>query len=156
DVLLAGAPFAAPKVTFTPPADWTTLRTAAAFYVRYAGVPTFPEIAWYSQAVADLNHSQLSTLPPSLLPLDLELPPAMALAVPRAYQDSAQTDTYTTLPGDTLTRIGATLCYAQLHGSDTGPTGWPDFRGKVTSAGGAMTLPAWTDLEIAQGETPAM
>ncbi|MFC5740612.1 hypothetical protein [Dyella tabacisoli] len=162
-LLATGAPFNAPALTYTPPAiGFNTLSTAATFYARYIGAvdPNTADgknIAWYAQAIFDMNRAALNL--PAQLANDQELPPGQPLYVPVALQNatpSAQPN-YTTVPGDTLARIGAALNLAQNHGSDTGSQGWPLFRdGTVRNGNGSISLPAWTGLSILAAETPAM
>jgi LysM domain len=158
-LLWAGATFVAPQTTYTPPADFTRLRAAAVFYVRYAGQLDVADMAWYAQAVYDLNRALLENnmAPGQPVPTALEITPGLSLQVPKALHDvTPAASQYTTLPGDTLTRIGAALALEQNHATGTGPQGWATFRDAVTLNGGIVTLPAWQNLAVLPGETPAM
>ncbi|SJZ84087.1 hypothetical protein SAMN04488128_1011805 [Chitinophaga eiseniae] len=168
NILNTGATFDLPQRTFTnAPADFVQLRTAGAFFVRYADLTTFndtplPEMAnWYAQVISEKNKVLLATLFPSQpVPATIELPPGYSLTVPNAYQiaysDAGNSNTYTTIPGDTLERIGFTLAFQQDFG-DTTPAGipqWPVFRNAVTSAGTqSWNIPAQQGLTIEAGST---
>jgi LysM repeat protein len=161
-LLATDALFDAPAVTSwtAAPAGFTALLAAAVFYVRYAGVPTadMPDglaAAWYAQALAELNADLLKTTPAD--PRSGELPPATVLAIPTAYLDATKSaNSYTTVPGDTLARIGAALNLQQNQAETPGDAGWPAFRNGVTGSGASYSIPAWTGIKILSGETFAM
>ncbi|MEI2384418.1 hypothetical protein [Breoghania sp. JC706] len=159
-LLAPGAAFDAPATDWTTaPADYSALRAAATFYIRYAGVPIGDDpqagpTAWYMQAVADLNATLLDGT--VIDPRSQELPPGIALQIPTAYLDAtAATTGTTTVPGDTLARIGAALNLEQNEATTAGTTGWPAFRDGVSAITGGFSIPAYTGVAVATGETLA-
>lgn len=160
-LLAPGTTFDAPATNWTAaPAAFTVLRTAAVFYIRYAGVPSSdtadgPIAAWYAQVLADLNSTLLQTV--AIDRRSQELPPEVALQIPLAYQNAAPAPTgYTTVPGDTLARIGAALNLEQNQASTPGATGWPAFRDGVSTITGGYAIPTFAGVAIAPAETAAM
>jgi LysM repeat protein len=160
-LLAAGSTFDAPQATWTAaPAGCTALRAAAAFFTRYAGLPDADTAdgvaaAWYAEALADLNATGLRTVPVD--PRSLELPPRVPLRIPAAYQDAAAAAAgYTTVPGDTLTRIGAALNLEQNHATGADQAAWAAFRDGVRVVAGGYSIPAFAGVVIGAAETTAM
>jgi hypothetical protein len=161
-MLAPGALFNAPATGWTgAPSGFTALLAAAVFYVRYAGVPTAdmpdgPAAAWYAQALGQLNREVLKNT--DVDPRTGELPPATQLAVPTAHLNATPLPggDYTSVPGDTLARIGAALNLKQNQATTPGETGWPFFRDGVTGSGASYSIPRFTDSAILPGETFAM
>ena len=90
-------------------------------------------------------------------PLSEELPPGLPLRIPAAYQDAAPaTAGYTTVPGDTLARVGAALNLEQNHATATGLAAWAAFRDGVREAAGSYSIPAFAGVVIAPAQTTAM
>lgn len=167
NLLLRGSAFNLPQRTFTgAPADFDQRRTAAAFYTRYRNpdlqdTPASPDMAaWYAQAIATLNQAKLGEI--SLDEDDwtlIELQPGQPLTVPDLYQaaytEPGTTNTYTTIVGDNLLRIGATLALQQdfvsappVHASD-----WPAFLQATTSpSAGAWDIPPLDGVLVQPGE----
>ncbi len=143
-VLLAGATFPVPARTAPLPGVATAL-LAGIFYVRYYADTQVPEAEWYAQAIAGIpaNAAVLDTLEPGQ-----EIPAGSALLVPAAA-NSTDTTGYTTVPGDTLLRIGAALSLAQAPNAYPEPA-WQAFRARVTGA----DVPAMPALAVQSGETP--
>jgi len=168
NILKTGAAFDLPQRTFAnAPADFVQLRTAGAFFVRYTDLTLLkdtplPEMAnWYAQVIAEQNKQLLNTLFPSYpIPATVELPPGHALSVPNAYQnaykDDGNSNTYTTIAGDTLERIGFTLAFQQDFSTTTPPgvPQWPIFRAAVTAAGAqSWNIPAQKGVIVEAGFT---
>lgn len=169
-ILQAGSQFTMPAQTYTSPADFDKLRTAAAFFVRYSDTTAFassavPEMAnWYAQAIAQVNDELLNQMFPNQpVQSSVELPPGQELSVPKAYQnaylDASNRETYTTIPGDTLNRIGYTLSLQQNY-ADSNPAGvdqWQDFLSNVTSTGTqTWSIPEQAGIAVRSGETVVM
>lgn len=168
NILKGGSSFdLAQQVFNNAPVDFVQLRTAAVFFVRYINLSTIkntplPEMSdWYVQAITELNQALLNTLfPEQKIPTVIELPPGQVLSVPNAYHNAynnaANRNNYTTVPGDTLNRIGYALAFQQDFGTSS-PAGipqWPTFRAGVTTAGAqSWTIPAWTGIVIETGRT---
>lgn len=142
-VLLSGATFAVPARSAPLPGVPTPL-LAGIFYVRYYADTQAPETDWYAQAIAG-NPENVSVLD-NLLP-GQEIPAGSSLLVPAA-PNSTDTTRYTTVPGDTLLRIGAALSLAQAPEAYPEPA-WQTFRGRVIGA----DLPPMPALAIQSGET---
>lgn len=168
NILNTGSSLDLPQQIFSnAPADFVQLRTAAAFFVRYIDLllikdTPVPAMAnWYVQAITEVNQGLLQKLfPDQTIPSVVELPPGQTLSVPSAFQnaytDVANRNTYTTITGDTLNRIGYALAFQQDFGTST-PAGipqWPTFRAGVTAAGAqSWSVPAWTGISIEAGST---
>lgn len=153
------------------PVDFVQLRTAGAFFVRYIDLNIFvgsavPEQAnWYVQAITVTNQALLETMfPDQHIPSEIELPPGQVLSVPNAYNnaytETGNTNSYTTVNGDTLNRIGYTLTLQQDYGSDTpqNPEEWQqqwlDFQAGVTSNGAnSWSITAQSDIPVDVGQT---
>lgn len=160
-LLAAGALFDAPATTWTAaPTGFTALTAAAAFYVRYTGGILPSDVGgaaagWYAQALAQINMTLLQGIATDVL--STELPPGTVLAIPSAYQDATPVaDGYTSVPGDTLVRIGAALNLVQNHASDLEDPSWSAFRDGVGVVTGGFSIPAFTGVAIAPAETTAM
>lgn len=168
NILKAGATFDLPQRTFAnAPADFVQLRTAGAFFVRYTDLSLLkdtplPEMAnWYAQVIAEQNKELLNTLfPTQPVPATVEIPPGYALTVPNsyhiAYKTPGNSNTYTTIAGDTLERIGFALAFQQDFGTTTPPgvPQWPAFRALVTTAGAqSWNIPAQQKVKIESGAT---
>lgn len=121
---------------------------AATFYVRYFDDTGAPETDWYARAIAEIGENQKILAP---LEPGQTIPAGKTLAVPAAPQ-STETVSYTTVAGDTLLRIGATLSLAQNPSGYTRPA-WVTFREAVLKGGGT-TVPA-TAVAIGAGESLA-
>ena len=143
-----------------PGKSWTSsaslLRVAAIFFIRFT-LPQISQSGWYAQAIFDLNQLALQNLFPEEEVLTaLEIPPGQTLTVPAAFNDLANTTSYTTVPGDTLNRIGAALTLEQVY-PDTSPDSapeWQTFLSQVSSAAAnTFSIPAWTSLFVQSGET---
>lgn len=150
-LLRVDAAFQAQLATFMPPSGFSTLLVAAVFYVRYYGRVDVPHADWYAQTIFDLNAEG------ALADRDYDqpIPPGTRLDVPPALDDTSSTHAikYTTLPGDTLPRIGAALSLAQNFATTSGPFDtWVTFRGQVQPVIGGVLLPA-TTVTILPGET---
>ncbi|TNE28810.1 MAG: LysM peptidoglycan-binding domain-containing protein [Bacteroidetes bacterium] len=169
-ILQTHTKFTMPAQTYSSPSDFTNLRTAAAFFVRYSDVTAFssslvPDMAnWYAQVIAEVNDDLLNQLFPNQTMLSsVELPPGQELSVPKAFQnaytDEANRETYTTIPGDTLSRIGFTLSLEQNY-TDKNPNGvdqWQGFLSNVTSSGThTWSIPEQSDISVRSGETIVM
>ena len=146
-LLARGATVQVPLRPAPLPGPPSTDLLAATFYVRYFDDTEAPETDWYARAIAVAagNRAILAALEPGR-----PIPAGKTLEVPAGAQ-SEKTTAYTTVTGDTLLRIGATLSLAQ------DPTGyarqaWVDFREAVRSGGG--TVPE-TAVTIGAGESPA-
>jgi len=147
--------------TFDYPAkSWTSsfslIRVAAIFFTRYT-LPQLSPSGWYAQAIFDLNRDALENLfPEENVLTGLEIPPGQTLTVPAAFNDLAKTTSYTTVPGDTLNRIGAALTLEQVYpgtSPDSAPE-WQTFLSQVSSAeANTFSIPAWTSLFVLSGET---
>jgi len=160
-ILNQGKTFSIATQTFTYIAD-NTLRVAGIFFTRYFPFTIFnqslvPEIGnWYAQAISELN--DLANLYPNQkIVTDLELPPGQTITVPNLYNDKTQTNSYVTVNGDTLTRIGIALALAQDYGTTSVPLGvpeWATFRDGVVATGTtSYTIPAKDDVAIGYGES---
>lgn len=169
-ILQTDAKFTMPAQSYQSPADFDKLRTAAAFFVRYSDVTAFassvvPEMAnWYAQVIAEVNDDLLNQLfPNQSIPSSVEIPPGQELSVPKAfenaYTDEANRETYTTVPGDTLNRIGYTLSLEQNF-TDSNPSDvdqWQDFLSNVNSSGtNTWSVPEQSDISVRSGETIVM
>jgi hypothetical protein len=144
-LLRANATFATPPVTYTPPAGTTQLLTAAAFFVRFFTPAGIPYADWYAQTIFDLNQNG------ALADVDFDqpIPPGTVLNVPATHGDPspAAAVQYTSLSGDTVTRIGAALSLAQNFAAGSLPSmQWQAFRDGTTSSGAAVSMPAATLL----------
>jgi len=150
-LLRTGAAFTAPASTYTPPAGFSRLRVAAVFYVRYYAPLAINDADWYAATVFQWNATALSSVDAGQ-PLPVGLP----LKTPLALYDVTQPlqANYTTLPGDTLTRIGMALSLEQNYAtSATAPTPqWPAFRDAVSESGGVISLPS-APVAVLSGET---
>ncbi|HEX4728986.1 MAG TPA: LysM peptidoglycan-binding domain-containing protein, partial [Jatrophihabitans sp.] len=142
-VLLAGATFAVPA-RIAPLPGLPTPLLAGIFYVRYYADTQAPETDWYAQAIA--GHPENASVLDNLQP-GQEIPAGSSLLVPTAA-NGTDTVRYTTVPGDTLLRIGAALSLAQDPEAYREPA-WQTFRGRVTGA----DLPPMPALAIQSGET---
>lgn len=142
-VLLAGATFPVPARSAPLPGVATPL-LAGIFYVRYFADTQAPLTEWYAQSIAGVpaNAGVLDTLQPGE-----DIPPGSVLLVPAAAHSDA-TIAYTTVPGDTLLRIGAALSLAQAPDAYPEPA-WQAFRARVTGA----DVPELPALAIQPGET---
>lgn len=147
-LLARGATVQVPARPAPLPGQPSTDLLAATFYVRYLDDTEAPETDWYARAIAVAagNQTILTELEPGQ-----PIPAGKTLVVP-AEPQSETTTSYTTVTGDTLLRIGATLSLAQ------NPTGyarqaWVDFR-EAVRGGGGTTVPA-TAVTIAAGESLA-
>ncbi|MDY7092720.1 MAG: hypothetical protein SX243_07080 [Acidobacteriota bacterium] len=152
-VLAADASFPTQQATWTLQTGFDVLLSAAAFFVRFTTPADIPDGNWYAQTVFDWNQSQLADVS-----IDGQLPPDLALQAPSALgsTDQSAAITYTTVPGDTVQRIGAALSLDQNYGTvSSGPVpGWPEFRDGVQASGSsAVSLPAST-MTVQLGETP--
>jgi hypothetical protein len=151
------------------PADFDQVRTAAVFFVRYIDLDTVagttvPDMGnWYAQAIAQTTENQeilQKLFPNQTIPSDIELPPNYPLSVPNLYnadyQASGNRNTYTTVSGDTLSRIGYALTLQQDY-PDTSPEGvpgWQPFKSTVTIAGaGSWTIPSYMGIVVGAGAT---
>ncbi|MCK1387637.1 LysM peptidoglycan-binding domain-containing protein [Bradyrhizobium sp. 21] len=159
-LLQPGSVFDAPLTNWTAaPTQMSVLRAAAIFYVRYAApalIAADPDqrmAIWYSQAVSDLNNRVIKD--PSNIDLATgELKPGVLLAIPNAYNDpTPASQGYTTVPGDTLVRIGMTLNLEQNRANEIGTEGWPLFRTGVSAVSGGYRLPTWPAVAIEPNET---
>jgi LysM repeat protein len=149
-VLRAGATFQVPATTYTPPSGFTPLLTAAVFYVRWFGRVNIPWADWYAQTIFDFNADALRSVE-----YDQPIPPGITLSVPASVNDPnpQHATTYVTVPGDTLTRIGAALSLDQNFATTNEPDAdWPTFRDAVHLIDGGIALPA-TSIAILPGET---
>jgi hypothetical protein len=168
NILKAGTTFNLPQRTFTnAPVDFVQLRTAGVFFVRYTDLSLLtdtplPEMAnWYAQVIAEQNKQLLNTLfPTQPIPASVELPPGYTLSVPNSYQVAYNTagnsNTYTTIAGDTLERIAFALAFQQDFGTTTPPgvPQWPVFRADVTTAGAqSWNIPAQQQVKVEAGAT---
>lgn len=166
NILNAASTFSMPAQVFSnAPADFVQLRTAAAFYIRYNSGNVDVENAigdtanWYAQAIAELNQPKLSTLfPDQTIPSETEVPPGQTLTVPNnfgaAYTESGNTNTYTTVNGDTLGRIGRTLALQQDYATALALPGWTTFQTGVTSAGAnSWNIPLTDNVKIEVAQT---
>ncbi len=150
-LLRAGAEFEAPQTIYAPPAGLSTLLTAAIFYVRYYGPTDVPYADWYTQTIFELNAEEAL----AGFDYDQPIPPGTIIKVPPALNNTSPANAinYTTLPGDTLTRIGSALSLEQNFGAGSGPDQqWPVFRDKVQPVAGGVQLPG-TTVAIQPGET---
>ncbi|MBL8297656.1 MAG: LysM peptidoglycan-binding domain-containing protein [Rhodanobacteraceae bacterium] len=150
-LLRYAASFTAPASSYTPPAGFDRLRVAAVFYVRYYAPLLIPDADWYAATVFQWNADSLSGVG-----VEQALPVGLGLKVPLALYDVTLPPqaNYTTLPGDTLMRIGMALALQQNYAdSATAPTPqWPAFRDAVTESGGVVSLPS-APVAILSGET---
>jgi hypothetical protein len=153
-LLRAGATFQAAQTTYTPLAGFTTILVAAVFYVRYFAPPAVPHTEWYAQTIFELNKGGALVN----WVYNQPIPPGRTIKVPPTLNDALPADAidYTTLPGDTLMRIGAALSLAQNYATGDGPdAGWTAFRGQVQPVTGGVSLPP-TTVAILPGETVNM
>lgn len=150
-LLRTGATFTAPASTYTPPAGFSTLRVAAVFYVRYYAPPLIPDADWYAATLFQWNAEALRNVD-----VDAPLPVGLGLKAPLRLYDTTQPaqPNYTTLPGDSLTRIGMALSLEQNYAtSGDAPTPqWPAFRDAVSAQGGVVSLPS-APVTVLSGET---
>lgn len=145
------------------PDDFNVTRVAAVFFTRYTNpdlmpTPASPDMAaWYAQAIAEKNATKLSTLfPQQEIPTDIELPPNQTLDVPDKYNNKSVYNTYTTVAGDTLLRIGTALVLQQDFPDTSPPSApnWQDFLKAVSSdRTHSWTIPAQEKIVIQAGET---
>lgn len=169
NILQRGATFNLESQVFSgAPADFVRLRTAGAFFVRYTDLSLtddtpIPDMAvWYVQAISYMNQDLLKNLfPEQAIPTITELPPGQVLSVPNlfntAYTTPGNSNPYTTIPGDTLYRIGYTLVFGQDLGtsSEMIPQ-WQNFQAGVVAAGNqSWTIPAWKGIKVESGSTIA-
>ncbi len=147
-LLAAGAQVQVPEREAPLPGTPSVDLLAATFYVRYFDDTEAPEADWYARAiaVAAANHDILAPLEPGQ-----SIPAGETLQVPEAAQ-SAKTVPYTTVPGDTVLRIGATCSLAQNPSGYALPA-WQSFRQAVIDGGGT-TVPA-TAVSVGGGESLA-
>lgn len=152
-VLAYRASFPTPATQWTMQTGFDVLLSAAVFFVRFYTPLDVPDAGWYAQTIFDWNQALLERTS-----VDGGLPPNLALRAPARLNDTDPSGavTYTTVPGDTVQRIGSALSLAQNYGTATaGPVaGWPEFRDGVQAAGaGSVSLPAAT-MVVQLGETP--
>lgn len=153
NLLQEGQRFALPAQTFTPPTTggFDLTQAAALFFVRYAvpdlsastlmGSPDMP--AWYAQAIAIMNPGLAAAMPDASD--SVEIDPGTQLLVPGQYgNQTARAGGYTTVPGDTLDRIGNMLVLCQDAALlTTVPPLWSLFKAAVTQTGSSFGIPAW-------------
>jgi hypothetical protein len=147
------ASFDYPAATWTAPV--TRLRTAAIFFDRYT-LPGLDQAAWYAQAIFDMNPETMRLIfPDQRILSDLELPPGQSLLVPKQFGLQGETDTYVTVNGDTLDRIGHALTLEQVYPTTSPATApqWQGFLAAVASpSADTYDLPAWQGLLTRPGE----
>lgn len=144
-LLRAGAAVTVPERT-DPIADIDDpAQVAAILYVRYFADPQVPDASWYAQRIAELNEEVLEPFG-----TDVELPADLKLAVPAAPR-SATTESYITLTGDSLLRIGGALSLIQAPDAYANQA-WQDFRAGVVATDGSVVVPA-TPTTVLGGET---
>lgn len=169
NILKPQSSFTVPAEVFSnAPASYTKERTAAVFFVRYMNIDVLnntsvPEKAnWYVQAITSIsaNASLLQTLfPGQPLQALLELPPGLSLSVPNSYQaaylDASNCNTYITVPGDTLGRIGYALVFQQDPESTASIASWQTFLAGVNagSSANSWNIPAQTSVNVDSGQT---
>lgn len=166
NILKAGSSLTMPAQVFSnAPADFGQLRTSAAFYIRYNSnnLDVRQEIGdtanWYVQVITEQNQTKLRTLfPDQTIPSEIEIPPGQTLTVPNsygaAYTEPGTTNTYTTVNGDTLDRIGYTLALQQDYSASTTLPNWQTFKTGVTSAGaGSWNIPLTNNVEMEVAQT---
>lgn len=161
-LLQVDAVFAIPAVAYANPHALPLLLAAAVFYVRITNDIHVPGADWYAQAVFQLNGDAGR---PLARWTGVDLPVGAALQVPSALDALTDPLTYTTLPGDTLPRLGAALALAQNFATG-GPAAWAGYLAAVRQANprwtsGQIVLPALPitglpGVVVASGETAAM
>ncbi len=149
-ILQSGATLATPVFKYIPTTAMTTVQVAARFFARLA-LPAIPEQPWFSETIANWNAATLQGVNSNG-----ELPAGTSLIVPVAFNDSNSLNgtAYTSVPGDTLMRIGNQLALALCYATGTSLPDWATFRDAVISSGGSFALPA-SQLKLQDGETLA-
>ncbi|HST63453.1 MAG TPA: LysM peptidoglycan-binding domain-containing protein [Longimicrobium sp.] len=156
-LLNAGAAFTAPQSPWTPPDTCGTMLAAATFYVRYFGRTGVPYASWYADTAFQWNQDGAL----AGVAYDAPLPPGLLLEVPAALDETGSppsSTVYTTLPGDTLPRLGAALALAQNFASGSGPEtepAWAPFRDAVAASGGSVVIPA-AEVAVLPDESVSM
>ncbi|WP_405527290.1 hypothetical protein OG592_06250 [Streptomyces avidinii] len=131
-LLRAGAVLEVPAFTLTQGAFTSTVTAAAAMFVHYVPDAEVEGLDWYLQALHHLDPGYTAG-------------GGTELRVPVDFGDWSRSATYTTLPGDSVRSVAASLALAQSAGTGTGgPPGWPAFRDAVTRTpdGSGFAVPA--------------
>jgi LysM repeat protein len=146
NLLRPGATFTLPTPLTAPvPGTTDVTRVAAIMYVRLFSDTDAPAADWYAQAIGIANETELKKHAS-----DAPLPAGITLEVPKA-QRSTETETYITVAGDTLLRMGAAL--SLIHDKDGyDHKDWKDFQGKVTLVDGQVVVDR-ASTAVQQGET---
>ncbi|MFK0258317.1 hypothetical protein [Streptomyces sp. NPDC090445] len=132
-LLRAGAVLEVPAFTLTEGSFTSTVEAAAAMFTHYVPDAEVEAVEWYLQALPHLDP-------------DYTAGGGTELQVPTEFGDWEHPTTYTTLPGDTVRSVAASLALAQGAATGAGgPPGWPAFRDAVTRApDGGFAIPAAT------------
>jgi len=178
NLLQAGAAFNLGPVLFVSQAGCVMdqRRAAGIFYARYVNpdlqtASEAPDMqGWYAQAVTLLNAATLTDLfPDGNIPENVELIPGKALYVPNSYNanyflydeqgnpviNPDATNTYTTVAGDTLHRIGTALTLSQDYptSNPAAAPDWQSFMQGVSQSGANWSIPARNGIAVEVGET---
>lgn len=102
-LLRPGAPLMLAGLEYANPGGLDLRSVAAVFFARLPVGVEFPHADWYAEAIVQLNGDKIGA--------DGGLPPQVV--VPAAYDDTTNTATWTTLPGDSLAGLSRTLTLIQ-------------------------------------------
>ncbi|WP_406511397.1 hypothetical protein OG851_03005 [Streptomyces sp. NBC_00161] len=142
-LLRAGAVLEVPAFRLTQGSFTSTVEAAAAMFMHYVPDAEVASLEWYLQALHHLDPGYTAG-------------GGTELQVPAEFGDWSRRTTYTTLSGDTVRSVAASLALAQGAATGAGgPPGWPAFRDAVTlTPDGTFAIPAAT-TRIQPRETPA-
>lgn len=139
-VLRAGAVFTTQAASYPNPQGFTVTFAAAIFYTRFANRTDVTQGDVLAETIFQLNSGTGQALAGWSQTMDL--PVGTVLTMPSQYTGLATAATYTTLPGDTLARLGAAVAFAS--GQDAADPEWSNFLAAVRAAN-----PGWTAGAIA-------
>ena len=137
--LQTGASFNIASFAYANPDNYTQIRVAALFFVHFFLPQDVPYADWYTATIADWNNGGAL----QNVTYDQQLPVGTALTVPSALYSTDKTAglTYTTVPGDTLIRIGIDALARSRILLPARPVRWMDgraFRSAVTAVDGRL------------------
>lgn len=134
-VLRAGAVFTTQAASYPNPQNFVVIFAAAIFYTRFANRTNVTQGDVIAETVFQLNSG--TGQPLAGWSQTMDLPVGTVLTMPPEYAGLAGAATYTTLPGDTLARIGAAVALGS--GQDAADPEWSNFLDAVRAAN-----PGWT------------
>lgn len=162
NLLLPASTFNMPQRSITTKTVIDQKRVAATFYTRYVrhvvkkATDGTDIIGWYAEAISKIS----SNIPiiSTLIQKSGELEPGHLILVPNNYNsnysDSKSCNSYITIAGDTLLRIGATLALEQdLSINPNKLNEWNIFLSKVSSTTDhTWNIPEISNVVIEEGE----